>query len=174
VLAGQPELAARLRETQLRQLKQRVSLRCEIKALDLPEAAAYIAARIRAAGGEPIKLFTREAIIRIHQRSRGIPRTISVMCDNALLSGFALGVQPITQEIVMEVCRDFDFSDSAPQSLLGNSAEPADSDASATSRPRLANPAESSLAVHPETRNNPDDSNDERVGRWRRRSFFGR
>jgi type II secretory pathway predicted ATPase ExeA len=110
VLAGQPELAARLNESQLRQLKQRVSLRCEIRPLDLSEAAAYVAARIRAAGGEPFRLFSREAITLIHQRSRGIPRTMSVICDNSLISGFAQGAQPVTREMVLEVCRDFDIS----------------------------------------------------------------
>jgi general secretion pathway protein A len=111
VLAGQPELAARLNQVHLRQLKQRVSLRCEIEPLDLSETAAYVAARIRAAGGEPLKLFTREAVSLIHQRSRGVPRTISVICDNTLLSGFALGIQPVTRAVVAEVCRDFDFSE---------------------------------------------------------------
>jgi general secretion pathway protein A len=110
VLAGQPELATRLNERSLRQLKQRVSLRSEIAPLDLSETAAYVASRVRAAGGEPVKLFSREAIRAIHEHSRGIPRTISVICDNALLSGFALGAQPVTQEIVLEVCRDFDFA----------------------------------------------------------------
>jgi general secretion pathway protein A len=111
VLAGQPELAARLNETNLRQLKQRVSLRCEITSLDLSEAAAYIASRIRAAGGEPHRLFSRQAIVLIHERSRGVPRTISVICDNALLTGFALSTRPVTRDIVAEVCRDFDLGD---------------------------------------------------------------
>jgi hypothetical protein len=86
-----------------------VALRCEIPSFELPETAAYIASRIRTAGGEAAKLFTREAVILIHERSRGIPRTISVMCDNALLSGFALGRQPVDREIVLEVSRDFDL-----------------------------------------------------------------
>jgi|SRR5688572_27133268 len=111
VLAGQPELAARLNEVHLRQLKQRVSLRCEIEGLDLSEAAAYIASRIRAAGGEPHRLFSRQAIVLIHERSRGVPRTISVICDNALLSGFAIGTHPVTRDIVAEVCRDFDLGE---------------------------------------------------------------
>ena len=55
------------------------------------ETAAYIAGRIRTAGGDAAKLFTREAVVLIHERSGGIPRTISVMCDNALLTGFGLG-----------------------------------------------------------------------------------
>jgi type II secretory pathway predicted ATPase ExeA len=109
VLSGQPELAARLNDSSLRQLKQRVALRCELKPLDLAETAAYIASRIRTAGGQASKLFTREAVQLIYEFSRGIPRTISVMCDNALLGGMAVGRQPVDREIVNEVCRDFDL-----------------------------------------------------------------
>jgi general secretion pathway protein A len=109
VLAGQPELAARLNEPGLRQLKQRIALRCQLKPLDLPDTAAYIASRIRTAGGDPANIFTREAVTLIHEYSRGLPRTISVMCDNALLSGFALDQRPVDGVIVREVCRDFDL-----------------------------------------------------------------
>jgi general secretion pathway protein A len=109
VLAGQPELAARLNQPGLRELKQRVALRCDIAPLDLPETAAYIMWRIRAAGSDAEMPFTREAVSLIHESSRGIPRTINVMCDNALLSGFALGRNPVDRDIVLEVCHDFDL-----------------------------------------------------------------
>ncbi|HJR59563.1 MAG TPA: AAA family ATPase [Vicinamibacterales bacterium] len=109
VLAGQPELADRLNDPALRQLKQRIALRCDITALDLSETAAYIATRIRTAGGDASRLFTREAVVLIHEHSRGIARTISVMCDNALVSGMALGRQPVDRAIVAEVSRDFDL-----------------------------------------------------------------
>ncbi|PYQ80732.1 MAG: AAA family ATPase, partial [Acidobacteria bacterium] len=110
VLAGQPELAARLNESGLRQLKQRVALRCEVAPLDLGDTAAYIVSRIRTAGGNTTKLFTREAVTLIHEFSRGIPRVINVMCDNALINGFALKRQPVDRDIVAEVCRDFDLT----------------------------------------------------------------
>jgi general secretion pathway protein A len=109
VLAGQPELSVRLNDPALRQLKQRVALRCEIAPFTLPETATYIATRIRIAGGEASRLFTREAVILIHERSLGVPRTVSVMCDNALLGAFALGRQPVDRDIVLEVSRDFDL-----------------------------------------------------------------
>jgi general secretion pathway protein A len=118
LLSGQPELAARLNDPALRQMKQRVALRCELKPLELSETAAYVASRIRTAGGQASNLFTREAVRLIHEFSRGIPRTISVMCDNALLSGMALGRQPVDSEVVNEVCRDFDLqatAESAPE-----------------------------------------------------------
>lgn len=109
VLAGQPELAVRLNEPELRQLRQRVALRCMLAPLTLAETAAYIASRIESAGGHAATMFTRDAVTLIHERSEGIPRTISVICDNALVSGLALGRRPIDRAIVLEVCADFDL-----------------------------------------------------------------
>ena len=106
VLAGQPELAQRLEEPGFRQLKQRIALRCELGAMTIQETAAYISGRIRIAGGDSSRIFTREAVQAIHEYSEGIPRTISVISDNALVSGFATNVQPIGSGIVREVCRD--------------------------------------------------------------------
>ncbi|HYB94106.1 MAG TPA: AAA family ATPase [Vicinamibacterales bacterium] len=104
-LVGQPELGRRLDEARLRQLKQRVVLRCELTPLSLKDTAAYISARVKTAGGEATRLFTRDAVIAIHQHSRGIPRVISVVCDNALVNGFAADQQPVGAAIVGEVCR---------------------------------------------------------------------
>lgn len=109
VLCGQPELAARLNDPSLRQLKQRVALRCELKPLTLAETAAYVSGRIRIAGGSPGDVFTRDAVIMIHEASAGIPRSINVLCDNALIGGFAGQVKPISVDVVSEVCRDFDM-----------------------------------------------------------------
>jgi general secretion pathway protein A len=110
VLTGQPELADRLNQPSLRQLKQRVALRCVLNPLDKTETGAYIAARIWVASASDLKLFSQEAVDVIYEASRGIPRTISVICDNALVAGFALGERPIGREIVLEVCRDFDLA----------------------------------------------------------------
>ena len=109
VLVGQPELAHQLNEPGLRQLKQRVALRCEITSLSLADTASYIASRIRIAGGNTAKLFTREAVMLIHSASQGIPRTINVICDNALINGFALNRQPVDRDIVTDACRDLDL-----------------------------------------------------------------
>jgi type II secretory pathway predicted ATPase ExeA len=109
VLAAQPELRGRLNATELRQLKQRVTLRCEIQPFKVQETANYIATRIRIAGGDATKIFSREAVMLIHQQSGGIPRTISVICDNALVTAFGLGRSQIDREIVVDVVRDFDF-----------------------------------------------------------------
>lgn len=109
VLAGQPELGERLNAPALRQLKQRVALRCTLAPLDLQETAEYVAGRIRIAGGNSVRVFTRQAIELIFQHSAGIPRLISVICDNALISGFAADCRPVTRQLVEEVCRDFDL-----------------------------------------------------------------
>ena len=87
VLAGQPELADRLNEPSLRQLKQRVALRCDLGLLSPTETAGYIAGRLRVAGGDAGQIFTREAVEIVAERSGGIPRTINVICDNALVGG---------------------------------------------------------------------------------------
>ena len=114
ILVGQPELADRLNAPELRQLKQRIALRCTLTPLGLRETAAYIAGRIRIAGGDAARVFTREAVALIHERSHGIPRLISVLCDNALVNGFASGLRPVDRQSVLDVCRDFDFSYTAP------------------------------------------------------------
>ena len=105
VIAGQPEFAEMLDRPELRQLKQRVALRADLAPFGVREVAAYIAGRIRKAGGEPLQVFTREAIVLIHKVSGGIPRTISVVCDNAMLAGFAAGLKPIGPDVIEEVSR---------------------------------------------------------------------
>ena len=104
-LVGQPELARRLDEGRLRQLKQRVALRCTLSPLTLKDTAAYITGRVHTAGGEAVRLFTRDAVIAIHRHSNGIPRVISVICDNALVNGFATDQRPVGASIIEEVCR---------------------------------------------------------------------
>jgi len=109
ILIGQPELADRLNASAMRQLKQRVALRCTLAALDLTETTAYINTRIRVAGGDAATILTRSAIEWIYAASGGIPRTISVICENALISGFALRQCPIGTDVIAEVCRDYDI-----------------------------------------------------------------
>lgn len=123
ILVGQPELSARLNETALRQLKQRVTLRCELAPLSLKEAMAYVAVRLRIAGGNAAEIFTREAVLAIHEASAGLPRTISVICENALLSGFAANRKPVDEALVAEVTRDFALDQ--PSRALVDEAETA-------------------------------------------------
>jgi general secretion pathway protein A len=123
IMAGQPEVTALLNDPDLRQLKQRIALRCELRPLSLQETAGYLAGRIRAAGGVGAQVFTREAVTLVHERSKGIPRTISVIADNALLTGFAVGQRPVNSATVREVCRDFDLGVDAEAGAVVPAAE---------------------------------------------------
>jgi type II secretory pathway predicted ATPase ExeA len=132
ILAGQPELAKRLDDPSVQQLKQRVAVWCEIRRLTLHETASYILSRIRSAGGTPSDVFTSEGVALIHENAKGIPRVINVIADNALLGGFVASQRPVTSRIVQEVCREFRITDRAAAS------EPAET-APAPTPLRLAN-----------------------------------
>ena len=110
VLTGQPELRDVLNQPELRQLKQRVALRCEIKPLpDIEETARYIASRLLAAGAERTDIFTPGAVDLIFRCSEGIPRQINNICDNSLLAGFAAGAETVGRDTVEEVAETFDL-----------------------------------------------------------------
>jgi general secretion pathway protein A len=109
VLTGQPELRTVLNYSDLRQLKQRVALRCEITALpNVEETAQYIASRLKVAGART-DIFSPGAVDYIFRCSEGIPRNINNLCDNALLNGFAASEPIISRAIVEEVATTFDM-----------------------------------------------------------------
>lgn len=114
VLAGQYELAERLNEPPLRELPQRAGLRCELRPLTLQGTRKYIAGRIEVAGGTAGPIFTDEALRLIHEAARGVPRTINVIADNALLGSFVAGRAQVDADIVRKVCRDF-ILETAPE-----------------------------------------------------------
>jgi general secretion pathway protein A len=89
LLVGQPELRDTLSRPELRQLKQRIGLRCHIGPLSAGETRAYIRHRLRIAGASDVGLFTDAAVQRIAEYSRGVPRVINIVCDHCLLSGYA-------------------------------------------------------------------------------------
>lgn len=175
VLVGQPELAARLNEPGLRQLKQRIALRCELALFDFHEAAGYIAGRLRIAGGDPGQIFTREAVKSIYDASGGVPRTLNVVCDNALISGFAAQERPVTRAIVEEVCRDFDLQQrliaSQPAAPAAEIPVPAAPPAPApAAAPRAPEPVAEETAAHVDAE--PPGQLFGTHGRRRRFSFF--
>ena len=141
ILAGQPELSDRLNDTSLRQLKQRISLRCQLKPMELNETASYIAGRIRIAGGRPEQIFTREAVAAVFAASGGLPRTVNVLSDNALIGGFAAQVKPINVAFVEEVCRDFDISLGIGSPDKVSALEDHDAQERAPNAPRVPAPA---------------------------------
>jgi hypothetical protein len=98
-----------LNNPELRQLKQRVALRCDIKALpNVEETAQYINIRLKVAGATRTDIFSPGAVDYIFRCSEGIPRNINNLCDNALLNGFAAGEQIISRAAVQEVADTFD------------------------------------------------------------------
>ncbi|MGQ0760399.1 MAG: ExeA family protein [Acidobacteriota bacterium] len=110
VLTGQPELREVLNQPDLRQLKQRVALRCEITALpNVEETAQYIASRLKVAGAAKTDLFSPGAVDYIFRCAAGIPRNINNLCDNALLNGFASSATVISRVMIEEVAATFDM-----------------------------------------------------------------
>jgi general secretion pathway protein A len=103
VLCGQPELEFLLNKPQLRQLKQRVSLRGALKPLTVFEVDRYIRFRLKVAGAENVNIFEEQAVRLIYRASAGIPRVINNVCDNALLFGYAATQKRITRATVEEV-----------------------------------------------------------------------
>ena len=110
ILCGQPELHDVLGQPELRQLKQRVSLKCSIKMLTLHETGEYIRWRLRIAGCTNENLFAQDAINSVYRFSSGIPRIINNICDNALLTGFSDGSQHITAAIIGDVVEVLDIA----------------------------------------------------------------
>ena len=110
VLTGQPELRDVLNNPDLRQLKQRIALRCLIKPLpNVEETDRYIISRLLVAGAERTDIFLPDAIDYIFRCSEGIPRNINNLCDNALLAGYAAGENTIGRETIEEVAETFDM-----------------------------------------------------------------
>jgi type II secretory pathway predicted ATPase ExeA len=109
LLVGQPELAVRLNSPELRQLKQRVMLRHHLRALSLRECCEYVSKRLKVAGGDR-SIFTPAALESIYSYSGGIPRIVNVLCENALLTGYALGRKEIDTGIIREVAEDLNIT----------------------------------------------------------------
>jgi len=107
VLAGQPELDEMLDSFELRQIKQRIALRCHLEPLNLEETQGYIQRRLQIAGGPPdVMIFSEAATNAIFRHSNGFPRLINTICENALLSGYARRAAVIPAEVVDEVAHD--------------------------------------------------------------------
>jgi len=106
VVAGQPELDSKLEQPQYRQLKQRVALRCHLRPFHAVETAEYIATRLARAGMREQTVFPGDVLSEIHWRTQGIPRLINGVCDNLLLTAFAMEQRHATVSMLDEVTRD--------------------------------------------------------------------
>lgn len=110
VLVGQPELEANLNAEELKQLKQRIGIRRQIRPLRLDESKKYIDHRLNLVGSNSSDLFTPEALSLICDYSKGIPRTINILCDNSFLIGYAASQKKINADIIREVIGDMEGS----------------------------------------------------------------
>ena len=121
VLVGQPELRANLKLPQVRQVDQRVSVRCELSPLGLEDVAGYVRHRLNIAGdGDSRAEFTDEAIAVVHRGSRGTPRLINKICDRALTRGYALRVNRIDADIATVAVHDaaLDREEPSPRAAI--------------------------------------------------------
>jgi general secretion pathway protein A len=114
VLMGQPELERKLDQPQLRQLKQRVAVRCRLAPLRGDEVALYINSRLQTVGYEGKELFDLGSVQKIALYSKGIPRLINVICDNALLIAYATSKSTVSAKIIEEVARDLQLIEPSP------------------------------------------------------------
>jgi general secretion pathway protein A len=106
VLAGQPELDRKLDAPNLRQLKQRIVLRYNLKPFSEAESIEYINTRLARAGMENQNVFSAPVLAEIHRRAQGIPRLINGICDNCLLTAFAAEQHQVSLETLEEVSND--------------------------------------------------------------------
>lgn len=125
ILAGQPELDRKIEAPNLRNLKQRIVLRCNLSPFSEADAAEYINSRLEKAGMPNQQVFSPELISEIHVRSQGIPRVINAVCDNLLLTAFAMEKKVCNREMLDEVCRDMhlEWPGSRPRVPRGRFAE---------------------------------------------------
>ncbi|HWB83153.1 MAG TPA: AAA family ATPase [Bryobacteraceae bacterium] len=106
ILAGQQELDRKLEGPEYRQLKQRIALRCALRGFESAETAAYVNSRMAYAGLPGQKIIPPEILEEVHFRAQGIPRLINALCDNLLLTAFALESKTATLEMLDEVTED--------------------------------------------------------------------
>jgi type II secretory pathway predicted ATPase ExeA len=116
VLVGQTELEQKLKQSNLRQLRQRLTLRAKTHPLTLDETQAYIHQRLRIAGSNGQAIFDADALASIHRYSNGIPRVVNLICEHCLVSAFVDQQKVVGNSIVDAVARDFDLGDN--QSLM--------------------------------------------------------
>jgi type II secretory pathway predicted ATPase ExeA len=118
VLVGQPELETKLKQPQLRQLRQRLTLRSRTYPLTLEETKAYIQQRLRIAGSNGTPIFDPESMAAVYRYSNGIPRVINLLCEHCLVSAFVDQQKLILPAVVDAVARDFDMGDSVASGAM--------------------------------------------------------
>lgn len=109
ILSGQPELDQKLQQTEYRQLRQRIALRCRLRPFSSAETTQYIATRLARAGMREQKVFPADVLEEIHRRTQGIPRLINSVCDNLMLTAFAMESRVTNLAMLDEVSADLEL-----------------------------------------------------------------
>jgi type II secretory pathway predicted ATPase ExeA len=126
VLSGQPELEEKLKLPELRQLRQRIMLRCKTTPLTKEQTQEYIEERLRIAGANSAPIFSPAAMDMVHLYSLGVPRVINLLCEHSLVNGFVDQQRPIGPKIVEDVAREFQLDEVEPIAPAGSSRTAAD------------------------------------------------
>jgi len=123
VLSGQPELEEKLKLPQLRQLRQRIMLRCRTSAFTQEQTHDYIRERLRIAGANSTPIFGLKAMDAVHLYSLGIPRVINLLCEHSLVNAYADHQRPIQPETVEQVAREYQLDQVSPVASEGSLAD---------------------------------------------------
>jgi type II secretory pathway predicted ATPase ExeA len=121
VLSGQPELEEKLKLPQLRQLRQRIMLRCKTTSMSQKQTHEYITERLKTAGAGAEPIFSPQAMDTVHLYSLGIPRVINLLCEHSLVNAFVEQQRPIQPGTVEEVAREFELDQVEPVAPIGGS-----------------------------------------------------
>ncbi len=120
VLAGQPELEHKLNMPELRQLRQRITLRCKTQPMSPEETCAYVAQRLKIAGCNGQSIFNHDALEAVHKYASGIPRLINLLCDHAMLSAFVDQKKQVGVDVIEAVAREFELLRAEVPPLMRN------------------------------------------------------
>ena len=110
VLAGQPELDEKLRRPELRALRKRVTFHSTLLPFSMVETSQYVKSRLARSGATTGDVFAQESLEAAHRYARGIPRTVNLLCEQALITGYAERVKIISPDIIRRVAADFDLT----------------------------------------------------------------
>jgi general secretion pathway protein A len=120
VLAGQPELEDKLKRPELRQLRQRITLRCNTAPLTFEESHGYITERLRIGGAMGDPIFASDAMDAVHFYSQGIPRVINLLCEHALINAYVEHLRLVPVRMVEEAAREFFLDEGRPAAARRN------------------------------------------------------
>jgi len=120
VLSGQPELEEKLKLPQLRQLRQRITLRCKTAPLTTEQTFSYITERLRIAGASGETIFSKDAVETIHLYSLGIPRVVNLLCEHALVNSYVEQQKVVSAKVIEDVAREFQLDEVEPVAPAGS------------------------------------------------------